>query len=255
MADTHPAPSHHGHEPVLFVADLHLDPARPEMIKRFEEFCAGPARAAQAVYILGDLFEVWIGDDDDDPQVARVLDAVAALVHAAGIPAWFMVGNRDFLVGDRFHEYTGLQPLPDEQLIDLFGRRALLCHGDTLCTDDVDYQRFRAMVRDPAWRREFLERPLAERRHVAENLRLDSGEAMADKSADAMDVNEAAVVDALRRHRADCLIHGHTHRPGMHTHHVDGRSVERWVLGDWYESASMLVATAADLEQKTLGQA
>lgn len=236
----------------MFIGDLHLDPARPEMIARFEDFCAGPARSAQALYILGDLFEVWIGDDDDDPGMARVLDALAALTLAAGVPAWFMVGNRDFLVGERFHRRTGLRALPDEQVIDLFGRSTLLCHGDTLCTDDVDYQRFRAMVRDDEWQREFLARPLAERRHMAENLRRDSGEAMAGKEDAAMDVNEDAVLEAIRRHGADCLIHGHTHRPGMHRHEVDGRPVERWVLGDWYQQASMLTATLSGIEARTI---
>lgn len=249
MPSTRSFPIHRGNEPVLFIGDLHLDPARPGMIGRFEDFCAGLARSAQALYILGDLFEVWIGDDDDDPELARVLDAIAALTHAAGIPAWFMVGNRDFLVGERFHERTGLQPLPDEQAIDLFGRTTLLCHGDTLCTDDVDYQRFRAMVRDPEWQREFLDRSLAERRHVAESLRLDSGEAMSGKADTAMDVNADAVIDAIRRHGAECLIHGHTHRPARHEHVVDDRTVARWVLGDWYRSPSMLVATSSGIEQ------
>lgn len=252
MTNPAPAASHHGDEPVLFIGDLHLDPARPEMIARFEDFCAGPARSAQALYILGDLFEVWIGDDDDDPAMTRVLDALATLVVAAEVPAWFMVGNRDFLVGERFYRHTSLRALPDEQVIDLFGRTTLLCHGDTLCTDDIDYQRFRAMVRDDEWQREFLARPLAERRHMAENLRRDSGEAMAGKEDAAMDVNQDAVLEAVRRHGADCLIHGHTHRPGMHRHEVDGRPVERWVLGDWYREASMLMATRSRIEQRAI---
>lgn len=252
MNDLRTPPAHHGDEPVLFIGDLHLDPARPGMIEVFEDFCAGPARRAQALYILGDLFEVWIGDDDDDPQLARVLDAIATLTGAAGIPAWFQVGNRDFLVGHGFHRRTGLQPLPDEQVIDLFGRATLLCHGDTLCTDDFDYQRFREMVRDSAWQQEFLAQSLAERRHLAENLRRDSGEAMSGKDEAAMDVNAEAVADAVRRHGAQCLIHGHTHRPGMHTIEVDGRPVERWVLGDWYREASMLVADRTGIESRAI---
>jgi len=252
MPEPTPPPSHHGNEPVLVIGDLHLDPARPEMIGRFEDFCAGPARSAQALYILGDLFEVWIGDDDDDPGVRRVLDALATLTQAAEVPVWFMAGNRDFLVGERFHRQTGARALPDEQLIDLFGHPTLLCHGDTLCTDDVDYQRFRSMVRDEEWQREFLARPLAERRHMAENLRRDSGEAMAGKADTAMDVNGNAVIDAVRRHGAERLIHGHTHRPGMHLHEVEGRTVERWVLGDWYREASMLVATQSGIEPRAL---
>lgn len=245
-------PRHDGQQPVLFIADLHLDPARPEMIGRFEDFCAHGARAAQALYILGDLFEVWIGDDDDDPALERVLDALGALTQAAGVPAFFMTGNRDFLVGPRFYARTGLQPLPDEHLIELFGRRALLCHGDTLCTDDVDYQRFRTMVRDPDWMRDFLERPLAERRHLAENLRNDSGKAMAAKERAAMDVNADAVADAVARHHAELLIHGHTHRPGHHRHTAGGRHFERWVLADWYREASMLAATPGGIEQRSI---
>lgn len=251
MPDSTAIPRHRDDGPVLFIADLHLEPARPAMIDAFHAFCAGPARAAQAVYILGDLFEVWIGDDDDDPDLGGIQDAITALTET-GVPAWFMAGNRDFLVGRRFLERTGLQPLGDEQLIHLFGVPTLLCHGDTLCTDDADYQRFRARVRDPGWQREFLARPLVERRRIAGGLRSDSGDAMAAKQADSMDVNPDAVAAAIERSGAERLIHGHTHRPGRHELRIDGRRVERWVLGDWYEQASMLVATAAGLELRPL---
>ncbi len=240
-------PSHRGSAPVLFIADLHLDPARPDMIGTFRDFCAGPARAAQALYILGDLFEVWIGDDDDDPELARIQDAIAELT-AAGVPARFMAGNRDFLAGADFLARTGLQPLGDEHVIDLFGVPTLLCHGDTLCTDDIDYQRFRAQVRDPQWQRDFLSQPLAERRRVAGGLREDSGDAMAAKETAAMDVNPDAVIEALSRTGTRRLIHGHTHRPGRHEHRVEGDTAERWVLGDWYERGSVLVATAEGVE-------
>ena len=235
--------------PVLFVADLHLEGARPAMIEAFERFCSGPARSAQAVYVLGDLFEAWIGDDDDDPELARVLEALAALTDG-GVPAWFMAGNRDFLVGERFFATTGLQPLGDEQLIDLFGVSTLLCHGDTLCTDDVDYQRFRAQVREREWLDAFLDKPLAERRRMAQALRGDSRTAMAGKGVAIMDVNENAVHEALSRTGAARLVHGHTHRPARHTHRVDGRKAERWVLDDWYERPSMLVATATNIENQ-----
>lgn len=240
-------PIRHDAGPVLFIADLHLDPTRPEMIGRFERFCRETAASARALYVLGDLFEVWIGDDDDDPEHARVLDALAG-VTAAGVPGWFMAGNRDFLAGDGFLARTGLRPLGDEQRIELFGVPTLLCHGDTLCTDDVDYQRFRSRVRDPDWQREFLARPLGERRELAAGLRSDSGDAMAAKAATAMDVNFDAVAEAVTRTGVDRLVHGHTHKPGRHEHEVDGRVVERWVLGDWYRRPSVLVATAAGLE-------
>lgn len=244
-------PSHHGSAPVLFIADLHLDPARPEMIETFRAFCAGPARTVQALYILGDLFEVWIGDDDDDPELARVQAAIAD-VTAAGIPAWFMAGNRDFLVGEDFFSRTGLQPLGDEQVIDLFGTPTLLCHGDTLCTDDVDYQHFRSQVRDPQWQRDFLSQPLAERRRVASSLREDSGDAMAAKESTAMDVNPDAVIEALTRTGTRRLIHGHTHRPGRHEHRLNGDTAERWVLGDWFERGSVLVVTAEGIELRAV---
>lgn len=234
-------------EPVLFVADLHLDGTRPAMIERFEYFCGGPARTAAAVFILGDLFEAWIGDDDDDPALAPVLDALAGLT-GTGVAVAFMAGNRDFLAGEAFARRTGATILEDPAVVELFATPTLLCHGDTLCTGDVAYQRFRAQVRDPAWQSGFLERPLAERRALAAGLRDDSRDATAGKDDTAMDVSAEAVTEAARAHGVRRVIHGHTHRPGRHTHTVDGHAIERWVLGDWYEHASMLVARRAGLE-------
>lgn len=238
-------------EPVLFIADLHLDAARPAMIARFEEFCRGPARNAAAVFVLGDLFEAWIGDDDDDPALAPVLDALAGLT-AAGVAVAFMAGNRDFLAGADFARCTGVTLLEDPAVVDLFGTATLLCHGDTLCTGDVAYQRFRAQVRETAWQDDFLGRPLAERRALAAGLRGDSRDATAGKDDAAMDVSPEAVAAAVRTHGVERVIHGHTHRPGHDTLTVDGRAVERWVLGDWYEAASMLVARRAGLEAVAL---
>ena len=236
---------------VLFLADLHLDASRPAMTEAFCAFCAGPARSADAVYILGDLFEVWIGDDDEDPCWQPVLDALAALT-ASGVPVHFMAGNRDFLVGADFVARTGIDYLADADLIALGERRAVLCHGDTLCTDDHDYQAFRRQVRDPQWQRDFLARPLAERRGIAAGLRADSGTAMADKSTTAMDVNPDAARTLCRQHAADCLIHGHTHRPGHDRLNVDGRVVERWVLADWFSAPSVLRAHGGRLEPVNL---
>ena len=231
----------HSRGRVLFLADLHLDSARPGMLRRFESFCRRAARRGDPVYILGDLFEAWIGDDDDDP-LARSVTAMLAALTDAGTPTWFMAGNRDFLVGERFLAATGAGWLEDPTLVDLFGARTLLCHGDTLCTDDHAYQRFRAEVRTAAWQSAFLDRPLAERRRVAADLRANSREAMASKDGGSMDVNAEAVEAAVRAAGADRLIHGHTHRPGRHEHVVDGRPVERWVLADWYEAPGVLVA-------------
>ncbi len=234
---------------VLFLADLHLDPARPAMLQAFHAFCAGPARQARAVYILGDLFEAWIGDDDDHPAWAEVTASLAALT-ARGIALYFMPGNRDFLVGEAFLEATGAIGLADIELIDLGGRRTVLCHGDTLCTGDTAYQAFRARVRAADWQREFLARPLADRRALAAGLREDSGSAMSGKTVAAMDVQPEAVRTLCRKHRAERIIHGHTHRPTHDRWDVDGRSVDRWVLAAWFDTARF--ARARDGAVETL---
>lgn len=226
---------------VLFLADLHLDPTRPDIMQAFHDFCAGPARAARAVYILGDLFEVWIGDDDDDPAWAAVADALGALV-ARGIAVHFQAGNRDFLVGEGFLRAAGAIGLDEVEVIELGGRRTVLCHGDALCTDDSAYQAFRAQVRDPAWQREFLARPLDERRAFAAGLREDSGRAMEAKTAAELDVNPDALRALCREQAAERVIHGHTHRPVHDRWTIDGRAVDRWVLADWFEQGSYLRA-------------
>lgn len=230
----------HERGPVMFIADLHLDRHHPG-VERFRALCAGRARAAAALYVLGDLFDAWIGDDDPEPVHAAVIEALAGLT-AAGVPAYFMAGNRDFLIGEDFLRRTGLTALSDPTVVDLFDRRTLLCHGDTLCTDDVDYQRFRAQVRGAEWQREFLAKPLDERRRIADGLRGGSRDAMADKASAIMDVNTEAVTAALREHGADWLIHGHTHRPARHEHAIGDAIAERYVLSDWDREPSILVA-------------
>lgn len=225
---------------ILFISDLHLCPSRPEINRLFFHFLAGPARAAQALYILGDLFEYWAGDDDlNDPFNHEVCAALHALTDA-GVPVFFMAGNRDFLIGDVFAQAAGLTLLADPALLDIAGTPTLLMHGDTLCTDDVDYQRFRAQVRTAAWQRDFLAQPLPERKAQIEGLRRKSEVEKSAKSMEIMDVNQAAVVAAFREHDCTRLIHGHTHRPGHHRLDVDGRHCERWVLADWYSSGSYL---------------
>ena len=226
----------------LFVSDLHLDDARPEAAARFERFLAEAAPGADALYILGDLFEYWIGDDGLGlPFPARI--AAALSTAARTTPMGFMHGNRDFLVARGFAERTGVRLLDDPTVIDLYGEGTVLLHGDTLCTDDAPYQAFRRQVRDPAWQQATLARPLAERVGLAQHLRGVSENAKGDKSAEIMDVAPDAVERAFASSGCRQMVHGHTHRPGRHVHRVDGRECVRWVLADWYAGASYLEAT------------
>ncbi|MBS0590389.1 MAG: UDP-2,3-diacylglucosamine diphosphatase [Proteobacteria bacterium] len=223
----------------LFISDLHLDESRPHIVDLYAALLAGEARDADALYILGDLFESWIGDDDDAPLPARVARCTRAL-RDAGVPIYFMHGNRDFLLGADYAARAGMTLLADPCVIELGGERTLLMHGDTLCTDDVDYQKFRALVRDPAWQRQFLARPLAERRAFAAQARAESRKHTSATQSDIMDVNQHAVDAILRSHGVRRLIHGHTHRPAVHRLDLDGRTATRTVLGDWYEQDSVL---------------
>ena len=223
----------------LFISDLHLDDSRPQIVGAFENLLAGEARHADALYILGDLFESYIGDDDDAPLNARVARATRGL-RDAGVPVYFMAGNRDFLLGPDYAERAGMSLLADPTVVELSGERVLLMHGDTLCTDDAAYLKFRALVHDPDWQRGFLGKPLAERRAFAAQARRESREHTASAKAEIMDVNQAAVEAAMRAHGVRRLIHGHTHRPATHHFDLDGTQAERVVLGDWYEQASAL---------------
>lgn len=225
---------------VLFISDLHLCASRPEINRLFLEFLRGPARAAEALYILGDLFEYWAGDDDlGDPFNDSIVSALAT--HSRAGPALHVMhGNRDFLLDRAFAEACGARLISDPHGVDLFGTRTLLMHGDTLCTDDRDYQQFRTKVRAPAWRKGFLALPLAQRKQQIDALRRASESEKKRKPAALMDVNEAAVEAVLREYGYPRLIHGHTHRPARHAHNVDGRSCERWVLADWYRTGSCL---------------
>jgi UDP-2,3-diacylglucosamine hydrolase len=239
----------------LFVADLHLSPARPEVVRLFLEFLSNTASRAEALYILGDLFEYWAGDD----ELAEGFNAgiVAALSRCArsGNLLYFMRGNRDFLIGSRFAQAAGLTLIEDPALIGLYGQPTLLTHGDDLCTDDAPYQNFRRQVRAQNWIDGFLARPLAERKREIEALRVLSEAEKRRKPAAAMDVNADAVADLLRRHGYPHLIHGHTHRPAHQEHDVDGRRCERWVLPDWYESGGVLVAERSGIRiEHVLGE-
>lgn len=223
----------------LFVSDLHLDALWPEAVAQFERFLASEAAAADALYILGDLFESWVGDDDLDPCRERVLRALEQLTRS-GVPVCVMHGNRDFLLGSRFAARTGCVLLADPTRIDLYGTPALLSHGDLACTGDGAYQRLRAHVRRPEWQRRFLRLPLAVRRTLAGAARAGSQQHMQRQVPEIMDVTPAAVEALLRAGGARLLIHGHTHRPVEHPMVLDGAPALRVVLGAWYEQGSVL---------------
>ena len=218
----------------LFISDLHLTEERPAANEQFIDFLEGTARAADALYILGDLFEYWIGDDDLEEPFNAVMAGLLRGLTRASVPVYVMHGNRDFLMGERFCAATGAQLLADPTIHEIQGVKTLLVHGDTLCTDDADYQNWRRIARSDEWQREFLAKPRAERRSMILGLREKSKAVIQAKPAEIMDVSQAAVVEALRRHGVTRLVHGHTHRPGRHTHSVDGHPAERWVLPDWY---------------------
>jgi UDP-2,3-diacylglucosamine hydrolase len=229
----------------LFIADLHLSPTRPAIVDAFADFLRGPARAAEALYVLGDLFDYWLGDDQlSEPFAAQIAGALAALSRA-GVRICVQHGNRDFLLDGQFEQRSGATLLPEYHLAELYGTRTLLTHGDQLCTDDVSYQAFRTTVRDRAWQQEFLALPLAERRVRAAQVREASDLAKAEKARAIMDANADAIAICLRQHGYPRLIHGHTHRPARHEHQVDGHVCERYVLADWYQRASYLECDAA----------
>jgi UDP-2,3-diacylglucosamine hydrolase len=224
----------------IFISDLHLCSWRPEINRIFFDFLGGPARQAASLYILGDLFESWAGDDDkDDPFNASVIDALANFSRS-GRALYLMHGNRDFLLGEDFSSACNARLLIEPFVLELYQKRALLMHGDTLCTDDRDYQRFRSEVRSPEWQARFLSQPLARRKEQIEALRQASESEKDRKAPEIMDVNREAVEAALRENDYPRLIHGHTHRPARHEHMVDGRLCERWVLADWYHSGAYL---------------
>lgn len=235
----------------LFISDLHLDASRPEVTELFLQFLAGEARDAEALYILGDLFEAWLGDDDPDPHHARVAEAVAEL-SGSGVPVRFLVGNRDFLLGEDYARRAGMELLTEPVRLDLHGTPTVLLHGDVLCTDDTEYQTFRLMVRDADWQKNFLSRPLDERRMMAAQARERSRTRGQSLDEEIMDVNADAVARAFRTHDVPRMIHGHTHRPHIHRIEVDGKPCERIVLGDWYEQGSVLRVGAGGVELTTL---
>jgi len=228
----------------LFISDLHLDPERPAVTELFLELLDTRARGADAIYILGDLFEAWVGDDDTGPMNLAVCEGLKKCA-VAGTPVFIMHGNRDFLLGARFATASGCTLLGDPTLIDLYGTPTLLMHGDLLCTDDTEYMAFRRMVRDSEWQRQLLSRPLQERQQMAREMRDRSREQTGGKPESIMDVNKEAVIKTMTDHRVQRLIHGHTHRPAIHDLLISGEPAQRIVLGDWYEQGSLLECTAS----------
>ncbi len=219
----------------LFISDCHLDSRRPQVTRQLLEFLHWRAASAQRLYILGDLFEVWLGDDDPADDLAEVIAALTRV--AEHVEVGFLAGNRDFLLGRAFAERVGMRLLNEPEILELGTRRVALMHGDLLCTDDHDYQAFRREVRDPAWQSQFLARSLDERRRIAAQLRSDSSDAMASKPDAIMDVNQQAVADSFDRLQVDVIVHGHTHRPAVHQL-PSGKT--RYVLGDWQPGPSYI---------------
>lgn len=224
----------------LIVSDLHLCAARPDKLELFLGFLAAARQRARALYILGDLFEVWLGDDDSTPPHPQVIAALAAL-STAGITVAVARGNRDFLFGRRFAAATGATLLADYTVLELGGERALLTHGDLLCTRDVKYQRFRRIVRNPLVQAAFLALPLARRSRIARGTQAGTQASMQTKREGIMDVDQDTVATLMRRYDVTLLIHGHTHRPAEHHFERDAAACRRIVLGDWYEQDSVLV--------------
>ena len=230
----------------LFISDLHLDASRPAITDLFGAFMQREARDADALYLLGDLFEAWVGDDDPSETGAYVAARIREVVDA-GVPVFFIRGNRDFLVGDTFARRAGMRILPDPAVIMLYGKPALILHGDLLCTGDTAYQAFRAQTRNPAWQAQFLAQPLAARLAFAAQARAASqahqgGMKQDDKATfeTLTDVAPATVAATFAQFGIDTMIHGHTHRPAIHDLVASGRDCRRVVLGDWYEQGSVL---------------
>ena len=232
----------------LFISDLHLDPSRRTIVAQFERFLAEVAPGADALYILGDLFEYWVGDDGLILPFPRAM-AERLAAAARQLPVRFMHGNRDFLIAHGFTAKTGVELISDPHVIDLYGTRTVLLHGDTLCTDDVEYQKVRAQVRDPRWQQMVLSKTIPERVAMAQGMRAQSEGSKAEKSMEIMDVSPQAVEQAFAQCGCDVMIHGHTHRPGRHAYSIGGRDRVRWVLPDWYESGGYLEASPAGIRE------
>lgn len=217
----------------LFISDIHLHPSRPRTAQAFFDFLQIEARRASRLYMLGDIFEHWAGDDDLALDFHQTIAAALRSLGDAGVEVFWIGGNRDFLLGEGFAQASGAVEIEDPHVADIGGLRVVLTHGDAYCLDDSDYQAFRRQVRDPNWQRQFLAMPLEQRKAMIEGFRSESREASRMKSAEIMDVSPDAIAELLERGRASVIIHGHTHRPGRHVHAVRDEACERYVLPDW----------------------
>jgi len=237
----------------LFISDLHLAPSRPATVECFLGFLGQRAQQGRALYILGDLFDVWVGDDDDHPPYPEIRAALRRLTES-GTDCYLMHGNRDFLIGRSFARDTGCRLLPDPTAVELAGVPTLLMHGDLLCTDDVPYQKFRRCVRNPIVKHLFLWMPLTKRRAIAADYRRKSSMAMAEKTPAIMDVNQRTVEEYMRRFSAQRLIHGHIHRPADHPFALDGNPVTRLLLAEWQaDRGEVLVVSEDGWEREAIG--
>jgi len=234
----------------LFVSDLHLDQKRPHIIAAFCRFLS-ESSSADALYILGDLFEYWIGDDDPAIGLEPAINSIRDLSYS-GVPVYFIHGNRDFLIGKRFSKQTQCKILAEETVIDLYGTPTLIMHGDTLCTDDIAYQKYRTKARNPWIQKPLLMLSIKRRLKIAEGLRNKSKFAIQEKPEEIMDVNQQTVEKVMSKYNVNRLIHGHTHRPAEHTFNLNGNLYQRIVLGDWYEQGSVLRCTPTSIKLKTI---
>lgn len=223
----------------VFLSDVHLEPSRPDISARFFSYLNRLDSHTERLFIVGDLFDAWIGDDAPGPVGQQTIEHLARLSDS-GVRGFFMHGNRDFLIGERFAQQTGFALLPEEQIIDCYGTRVLLMHGDSLCTDDIAYQALRKVVRDAEWQANILSMSVDQRLAMATEMRQQSAAQMSQKSEEIMDVNQQTVEEAMQQHDANLLLHGHTHRPCVHELVVNGKKAQRIVLGDWYEQGSVV---------------
>lgn len=234
----------------LFIADLHLSAERPDITACFLRFMAQETHHIDALYVLGDLFEMWIGDDEDSPFLRQVKQAFKTLTDT-GTPCYFIHGNRDFLIGKRFSRETGITLLPEHTVVDLYGTPTLILHGDTLCIEDQAYQRYRKKVHNPVIQWLFARLPLSYRIKVGDKFRQNSGKNNQTKSQSIMDVTQTEVIRIMRDAKVTQMIHGHTHRPKIHNFEIDGIPAQRIVLGDWYDHGSVLVYNADGYQLET----